>query len=625
MDPLLGYKPDVSLIPAASGPILAMKGGGPTEDNIHHLVFNFLRDPSNNKFVKPFPMKNVFVYSINNIDNVDIKSRLNTQIDNYTYTVPNTHTISETMNEKGEEVVRIQYDLIVSDTPTVSIDATTGALDPATTDAVIKAATDAAVEAVKVHLASAPVSVPVGSSASSGASSGASSAPVGSSVSSAPLPPAPLPPAPVPVGSSASSASVGSSASSAPAPIINRGSPFNNVNTADPSTNGILIPNIQASMYYPRFFQPQITALGCGRFALNNLFHNERFVFNPSKGFQSTTDNGLTRDQFSNKYSQEFSKMATRDQINLSEVCHIVSRFLLMNGLFTADNSCRDNEYFSMDVLQSALQIIGHETNEVQILDNTKKPIDMATFHDYDNHDLYVRDDATNTYTLSSDNKNLLGYIINYGKDHYVALRKLPKGNKFEYLDSQEPNTNRTGLTTFEFLKYVTTMNKRIVSIRQVLNITKSINPFETLQAEYEKERAEDTGQDKLKRQIIKLFATNYQTFITNHPAYTEDIAAFLTSFDDYNTEVPTLLSILERKDLVVSNTKKLEEYMKDKQPYIQEIKKAKDEYLKEQRTKGSSSIKVALLPQAKDMIALFNKTDGGKRKLRRRRVTKKK
>ena len=88
---------------------------------------------------------------------------------------------------------------------------------------------------------------------------------------------------------------------------------------------------------------------------------------------------------------------------------------------------------------------------------------------------------------------------------------------------------------------------------------------------------------------------------------------------------MPTLLSILERKDLVVSNTKKLEEYMKDKQTYIQEIKTAKDDYLKEQRTKGSSSIKVAPLPQAKDMIALFNKTDGGKRKLRRRRVTKKK
>ena len=600
MDPLLGYKPDVSLIPAASGPILAMKGGGPTKDMsfIHHLVFDLLLDPSNNKIANPDTNEFFYTQKIN--DSMISKELLRNTFDKYSIESYEGPTISTYTSRSGdEEVVRVAYSVIVTDKSAAPV----VALDPATTDAVIKAATAAAVEAVKAHLAPVPGgSVPTPSISSSSASS-----------------------ASVPVPVSSSSASSAASAS-APTPIINGGSPFNRVNTAELSTNGILIPTIQASMYYPKFFQPQETALGCGRFALNNLFHNERFVFNFASGFQSSTDVGLTRDQFSAKYSQELINMATRDQINLSEVCHIVSRFLLMNGLFTTDNSCREDEYFSMDVLQSALQIIGHETNEVQILDSSSNtPIDMATFKNYNNHDMYVRDNNTNTYTLSSDNPNLLGYIINYGKSHYVALRKLPEENTFEYLDSQEPNTNRTGLTTFEFLKYVTTMNKRIVSIRQVLNITKSINPFKTLQTEYEKERAYDTTQDKLKRQILKLFATNYQTFITNHPAYTEDIAAFLTSFDDYNTEVPTLLSILERKDLVVSNTKKLEEYMKDKQTYIQEIKTAKDDYLKEQRTKGSSSIKVAPLPQAKDMIALFNKTDGGKRKLRRRRVTKKK
>ena len=204
MDPLLGYKPEVSLIPAASGPILAMKGGGPTEDIIHinTLVINFLKEPSNNKFFKPKPMGNVFVYSETNTDNDDIKRNLNTQIAKYTYTVPNTPTINETTNEKGDGVVRIQYDLIVSDTPTVSIDAPVVALDPATTDAVIKAATDAAVEAVKVHLASAPA----------GPSAPLPPAPAGPS---APLPPAPAPTTPISSSSASSSASSVSSSSSA--------------------------------------------------------------------------------------------------------------------------------------------------------------------------------------------------------------------------------------------------------------------------------------------------------------------------------------------------------------------------------------------------------------------------
>jgi hypothetical protein len=602
MDPLLGYKPDVSLIPAASGPILAMKGGGTTEDMaavaaaFHTKIINFLRDPSN---VFIITNADTFAYD-NTFHGYDTNKNeaFRNRFDNYTVVSYDTPTTSTQTTSDGTELVRVQYDLIVTDKQTAPI----AALDAATTNAVIEAAKAAAVEAVKVHLASAPPA-PTTPIRSSSASSSPAPAPA----------PAPAPTAPI------SSSSSASSTSSTPAPIRNETSQFNGVKPGKP------YPNIQASLYYPEFFQPQETALGCGRFALNNLFHNERFVFDPSKGFQSSTDSGLTRDAFSEKYSQEFSKMATRDQINLSEVCHIVSRFLLISGLFTVDNSCRDDEYFSMDVLQSALQIIGHETNEVQILDKTtNKPIDMATFKNYINHDLYVRDDATNTYTLSSDNQHLLGYIINYGKSHYVALRKLPASNMFEYIDSIVSDKSDFS-TTRDFLKYVTTNNRRIVSIRQVLNVTKSINPFETLQADYDKEKAEDTEQDRLKREIIKRFAANYKTFIINHPDYAEDIATFLTTFQDYQTEGPTLLSILDTEDLVNSNTTKLETYMNDKKEYIQSIKAAKDEYLKEQRTKGSSKINVAPLPQARDMIELFNKTDGGKRKLRRRRVTKKK
>jgi len=395
--------------------------------------------------------------------------------------------------------------------------------------------------------------------------------------------------------------------------IENKLSLFNNISKA----KGIAIPTIQSCMYYPAFFQPQTTALGCGRFALNNLFHNERFNFKPNVGFQSSTDIGLTREDFSAKYTQILSAMFTAEQINLSEVCHIVSRFLLMNGLYTTDNSCRDDEYFSMDVIQSALQIVGHEPAEVFIGNKAKEGVDMANFNAYTaEHDMYVRDDATNSVTLSSDTPNLLGYIINYGKSHYVALRKIPNTTTFEYLDSMASGSNKKDIkTTKEFLIYVTTLGKKIVSIRQVLNITKFINPFESMKVLYEKATKDDDEQGKLKRTIIKLFADNYQGFIRNYPQYTNDIVNFLTSFENYELEATLLQSLLENPDLIDKNTQKLIKYMDDNKDKIQKVKTEKARYLREQHLNGSSSIKVGTLPQAKDIIAVLNKTEGGKRR----------
>ena len=269
-----------------------------------------------------------------------------------------------------------------------------------------------------------------------------------------------------------------------------------------------------------------------------------------------------------------------------------------------------------MDVIQSALQIVGHEPAEVFIGNKAKDSVDMANFNNYTaEHDMYVRDDATNSVTLSSDTPNLLGYIINYGKSHYVALRKIPNTTTFEYLDSMASGSNKKDIkTTKDFLIYVTTLKKKIVSIRQVLNITQFINPFESMRVEYEKATKDDNEKGRLKRTIIKLFADNYQEFIRNYPQYTNDIVNFLTSFDNYQEQAPVLQSLLENTDLVESNTQKLIKYMNDNKDAIQKVKKEKEDYLREQRLKGSSSIKVGTLPQAKDIIAAL-RTDGGKRR----------
>jgi hypothetical protein len=199
----------------------------------------------------------------------------------------------------------------------------------------------------------------------------------------------------------------------------------------------------------------------------------------------------------------------------------------------------------------------------------------MATFQNYNNHDMYVRDNETNAYTLSSDNKNLLGYIINYGKDHYVALRKLPDTKEFEYIDSLRSSDDiRPYMFTNDFLKYVKTIGQKIVSIRQVLNITESINPFDTLQDEYKKETKEDNKLGKIKRDITKLFANQYRDFIIKHSDYAKNLEYFFTILESVEDGENIQFKLYSNHTKNIDKLLKNEEYI---QNLTAEIYKEKD------------------------------------------------
>jgi hypothetical protein len=228
---------------------------------------------------------------------------------------------------------------------------------------------------------------------------------------------------------------------------------FNNKMEPEKTESGISIPDIQTPIYYPNFYQPQMTGAGCGRFALNNLLHCERFTFTyPSDEKYKTT-------MSIEEANTIFENFSLDKQTNLSDVCELNNLFYLADTKVGKDPAlvCRSDEDFPTDVITTALLIIGHPTEIVRQKDG----------------------DIPN----STDN-DILGYILNLGNlsstsivgkgRHYVALRKILQGSnagKFQYIDSVVKGLNFFN-TTAEFLTYIKSKsNYDIVAIFEVRNV----------------------------------------------------------------------------------------------------------------------------------------------------------
>jgi hypothetical protein len=214
--------------------------------------------------------------------------------------------------------------------------------------------------------------------------------------------------------------------------------------------DGILYPTIQSSIYYPNFFQAQVTGQGCGRFALNNLFHCEKFTFTFSK--TPTYEKTITLEEANDVYKG----FNTSKQINLAAVCELNSLIFLRDTQTTLDPTLigKANEDFPVHVIMTALNITGHSIES------------------------YSEDDVKTDIPNSTTKKNLLGYIINYGKDHYVALRKIPGGpyiGQFRYYDSLGGTINfknfKTYLTTADYVKEARANGKKLINILEVSTV----------------------------------------------------------------------------------------------------------------------------------------------------------
>lgn len=194
----------------------------------------------------------------------------------------------------------------------------------------------------------------------------------------------------------------------------------------------------QTKGYIPTFFEKQEPGLlGCGRHALNNLFHTVYFI---KDGSYEINDSNI--------------EATLSTPIPLNTLC----KYLYSKDKYKSIlDICSDSEYYDIQILIAGLGIIGHATAEIW---NT----------------------ATRTITNLERLKNPIGYIINYGKNHWVALRKRPmpyEGKPFEYIDSL--STTKEYYDTLEEYINAYKNKKRIVNILGVDAFTEYMNPLTTL------------------------------------------------------------------------------------------------------------------------------------------------
>ena len=236
----------------------------------------------------------------------------------------------------------------------------------------------------------------------------------------------------------------------------------------------------QQKLYTPDFFEHQAPGNGCGRHALNNLFHNEYFIR------ESSTY--VINDETLNRYPIL--------PVPLNTLCtYLLTKYSdLLEG-------CQADENYDINILVAGLDWIGHPTNT----------------------DRWAR----SSYTLSPPENqiNLLGYIINYGAYHWVALRKLlapdKEGNNYEY-------TNSTYYTTVSGEKipirrlyktvdaYIAEYGSQIYNVIEVSKYTGTINPLTRLNVIVGNESVKQSiiagrNLEIMKARIAKLYYENYQ------------------------------------------------------------------------------------------------------------------
>jgi len=161
-------------------------------------------------------------------------------------------------------------------------------------------------------------------------------------------------------------------------------------------TTVLAVSGIQQLPYDAGFYEQQQSS-GCGRHALNNLFHAQYFVKrNGAKPIDDATV--LTIEP---------------PDIPLQDLCDY------LNGKYDFLGGCPDNENYDINILTAALDIIGH-------------PYSTAVWS--------IQSDGTMLLTPVIAPNQLLGYVLNYGGGHWTTLRKVPNPvneyQAFEYVNS---------------------------------------------------------------------------------------------------------------------------------------------------------------------------------------------
>ena len=205
--------------------------------------------------------------------------------------------------------------------------------------------------------------------------------------------------------------------------------------------------------YVADFYEQQESGTsGCGRHALNNLFHAK--YFSKTDATKPITDKTIGAIE--------------PPGIPLNDLC------VFLQSKYDYLEACPANEDYDINILLAALDVIGHPANI----------------------DVWSRDenDATH-FTPQMSPDQLLGYIINYGGGHWVALRKIPvaaAGPQFEYIDSirgeDDLPVRRPYRTVQECLEDVQRNGASISNIIEVGAHRGGLNPLQRFQ-DFDKNR----------------------------------------------------------------------------------------------------------------------------------------
>ena len=204
--------------------------------------------------------------------------------------------------------------------------------------------------------------------------------------------------------------------------------------------------------YVADFYEQQESGTsGCGRHALNNLFHAS--YFSKTDATKPITDITIGT--------------IKPPEIPLNDLC------VFLQSKYDFLEACPQNEDYDINILLAALDVIGHPANI----------------------NVWARDENDVThFTPQMGADQLLGYIINYGGGHWVALRKLSAaaGGQFEYIDSirgeDDLPVRRPYGTVQECLEDVQRNGASISNIIEVGAHRGGLNPLQRFQ-DFDKDR----------------------------------------------------------------------------------------------------------------------------------------
>jgi len=165
-------------------------------------------------------------------------------------------------------------------------------------------------------------------------------------------------------------------------------------------------PEVRKAIAFGNNWEKQESA-ACGRHALNNLFGKIIFV----------------KDDKSEITDLTFPQLGKKTPISLQSICRYLSKDEKFNQPGPDGKlvplACPPEENYDNVVLETALGVLGYKGG-------LPFTIDGVPTRDWKN--------------IKTDDKDVIGYIVNFGAAHWVAYRKLSNG-KYKYINSSDEHS----------------------------------------------------------------------------------------------------------------------------------------------------------------------------------------